>query len=274
MPITANLGGKNHTLGRGKVFFGRFTQAQLDAGISDSTLPEGMVYIGNTPEFGQSASEESLDHFDSDAGVRVKDNSVSLQVDRTGSFQTDNISAKNLALQFMAAGVLTVTQSSATAATYQRTVKRGMFYTVGESASVPTGVRNISNVVVAKGVGFGTNVVSANNWQVDEATGRIFILDAAADIPDDTLIQITYDAAAGTREQVVAGSRSIYGQLHFVADNPKGTNRDYLYPYVKLSPEGDFQLKGDNWQAMSFNFEALQKGTNVANLYVDGRQAA
>lgn len=273
MPITANLGGKNYTLGRGKVFFGRFSQAQLDAGITDTTLPEGMLYMGNTPEFGQSAAEESLDHFDSDEGVRTKDDSVSLQVDRTGSFQTDNISVKNLALQFMAAGVLSITQAGATGATYQRTVKRGMFYQVGETNVLPTGVRGISNVVVAKGVGFGTNVVSANNWQVDEATGRIYILDAAADIPDDTLIQITYDAAAGTRQQVQAGSRSIYGALQFVADNPKGTNRDFLYPYVKLTPEGDFQLKGDTWQTMSFNFEALKKGTNIATMYVDGRQA-
>lgn len=274
MPVTSDIGGKNYTLGRGRLFAARYTAAQVSAGIVASTLPEGgYVYIGNTPEVSITSEEETLDHFDSDSGVRTKDDSVSLQVNRTGSFITDNINATNLAMLFLADGVNSVTQSAATAATYVfPRAARGSFVQVGETASLPTGVRNISNVSVRTGAGFTTVVTPAGNYEVDEENGRIYILPGAPGIANDTDIQITYDAAAGTREQVISKSRSIYVALHYVADNPRGTNRDVKMPLVKLAPDGDYALKGDDWQQISFSMEILKKGSLEA-LYIDGRSA-
>ncbi len=37
MPITSDLGGKNYTLGRGRLFFDRFSAAQISAGITASS---------------------------------------------------------------------------------------------------------------------------------------------------------------------------------------------------------------------------------------------
>jgi hypothetical protein len=273
MPITSDLGGKNYTLGRGRLFFDRFTPAQVSAGIGATTAGEGERYFGNTPEFSLTSEEETLDHFDSDGGIRVKDDSVSLQLNRTGSFTTDNIDAGNLALMFLADGVGSVTQVSATAATYVVTVKRGRFFQVGATQSLPAGVRNISTVLVGKGAGFSTAVTAATNWEIDEALGRIYILPGAPDIADNTEIQITYNLAATTREQIISKSTAIYGALRFVADNPKGINRDFYMPYVKLAPDGDFALKGDDWQAMSFSFEVLIKASNIEGVYIDGRGA-
>ncbi len=278
MPITSDLGGKNYTLGRGRLYFDRFTPSQVAAGISAATRGEGERYFGNTPEFSMAASEETLDHFDSDQGVRVKDDSVSLQLDRTGSFTTDNISKDNLALYFLSDGAVNVTQVAAVAVTFEIVGARpGFFYQVGAGVNLPSGVRNISNVSVDKGVGYATDVLAATNWEIDEATGRIYILPGSAAIPDNagagTNIQVTYDLGATTREQIVSKSNSIYGSLRFVADNPKGKNRDYYFPYVKLSPDGDYNLKGDDWQSMTFAFEALRKATNIETLYIDGRGA-
>lgn len=278
MPITSAIGEKNLTLGRGKLFFDRFTPAQVAAGITAATRGEGEFYIGNTPALSMTSESEDLDHFDSDGGVRVKDDSVQLQLDRTGSFTTDNITVGNLALLFLSSGATKVTQVSATAATFLITAaKHGAFYQIGATESLPTGVRGISNVVVNKGVGFTTPVTGAGNWEIDEVTGRIFIVPKAGstDIVDGvTDIQVTFDLAAGTRDQVISGATAIYGAMRFIADNPKGRNRDYYFPYVKLQPEGDFNLKGDEWQAMTFAFEALQKASNIASLYVDGRLVA
>jgi len=275
MPITSDLGGKGYTLGRGRLYFNRFTPAQVAAGIVAATKGEGERYIGNTPDLSMSSSEESLDHFDSDTGVRVKDDSVSLQLDRNGSFVTDNIGEHNIALYFLSNGAVTLTQALATGATYVILgAKRGMFYQIGETTSLPAGVRKISTVTVGKGASYSTNVVSANNWEIDEELGRIYILPAAADIPDSTDIQVTYSQVAATRTEVVSKSDSIYGSLHFVADNPKGANRDYLWPYVKLTPDGDFNLKGDDWQSMTFAFEVLRKATNIEAVYVNGRATA
>lgn len=278
MPITSDLGGKNYVLGRGRLYFDRFTPAQVAAGIVAATRGEGERYIGNTPELTMASSSEVLDHFDSDQGIRTKDDSVDLQLDRTGSFRTDNISGANLGLYFLSDGVASVLQVAATATTFLIPGARpGFFYQIGASSNLPAGVRNISNVSVDKGAGFTTDVPAATNWEIDEATGRIYIIPGSTGIPDasgaGTDIQVTYDLAATTREQIVSKSTSIYGALRFVADNPKGINRDYYFPYVKLSPDGDFAPKGDDWQSMTFAFEALKKASNIQAVYIDGRGA-
>lgn len=280
MAITSDLGGKNYTLPRGRVFFDRFTPAQVSAGIGASTRGQGERYFGNTPEFSMTSEEETLDHFSSEGGIKVKDDSVSLQLNRTGSFVTDNIDAGNLALLFLSDGATTITQVSATAATFVILGARpGHFYQVGATSVLPAGMRNISTVLVGKGTapGYATSVASATNWEVDEATGRIYILPGSAGIPDNsgagTDIQVTYDLAATAREQVVSKSTAIYGALRYVANNPKGTNRDYYMPLVKLSPDGDFSLIGDDWQQIGFTFEILKKGSNIEGVYIDGRGA-
>ena len=273
MTITAYPSDKNYTLGRGRLFFSRFTPAQIAAGIAVDTQPEGELYFGNTPALTATSATEKLDHFDSDEGVKVKDDSVQLSFDRTGTFSCDNISKENLALLFLsAAGAATVSQGSATASVYVTpAVKRGRFYQIGITSGLPMGVRKVSNVVVKSGSpGFATTVAQATNYEIDEELGRIRILPAAPGIPDDTILQITYDLAATTTETIISGSQSIYGSLYFQATNPKGKLRDYLWPYVELAPDGDFALKGDDWQNMNFNFEVLKKGSLEA-CYITAR---
>lgn len=267
MPVTADLGGKNYTLGRGRVFFDRFPQ---NAVINALTRGSGERYLGNTPEFLTNQESEDLDHFDSDQGVRTKDDSVQLTLDRGGSFITDNISSENIGLFFLGEAS-TLTQSAATGVIEViEDAARGRFIQLGVTAGNPAGVRNVSNVVIGKGAGFSTPVTASGNFQVDEVLGRVYIEANAPDINNED-IQITYDVAASTRSRVVSGSTSIYGSLRFVADNPKGENRDYFFPYVKLSPDGDFNLKGDEWQQIGFTFEVLKKASNVEAVYVDGR---
>lgn len=266
MPLTADLGGKNYTLGRGRVFFDRFAN---NIAITATTRGTGFRYFGNTPEFLTNSETEDLDHFDSDAGIRTKDDSVQLSLDRGGSFITDNIDPDNIALNFLG-DATTLTQAAATAVEdVIPAAGRGRFIQLGVTLTNPAGVRNVSNVTVAKGVGFATAVTQAGNYQVDEELGRIYIESNAPDI-DDESIEVTFDVAASTRSRIVSGSQSIYGALQFVADNPKGENRDYLFPYVKLSPDGDYNLKGDEWQQIGFTFEVLKKGSLEA-VYVDGR---
>mgnify|MGYP000950039941 CR=1 FL=1 len=269
MPLTADLGGKNYTLGRGRVFFDRFAP---NAVVNALTRGDGERYLGNTPEFSTTSESEDLEHFDSDAGIRTKDDSVQLTLDRSGTFTCDNIDPENIALYFL--GVASsVVQVSATAVIEVFTAaKRGRFYQLGVTEANPAGVRNVSNVVVKSGGAptWGTTVAAAGNYEVDEVRGRIYVESDSADIDEEDL-QITYDVAASTRERVVSGSASVYGALRFVADNPKGPNRDYFLPYVKLAPDGDYALKGDEWQTMGFGFEVLKKASNIEAMYIDGQ---
>lgn len=266
MPITADLGGKNYTLGRGRVFFDRFP---ANAVVTALTRGDGERYFGNTTELSTTSEAETLDHFDSDSGIKIKDATVQLSVNRSGSFKCDNISSENVALYFMG-DASTVTQLAETGAVEELPVLRGRFYQLGVFDTQPAGVRGITNVVVKKGAGFTVTVAALANYQVDEAGGRIFIENDSAGIPDNTPLQITYDIEASTREQVVSKNASIYGAIRFVADNPTGSNRDYYFPYVKLTPDGDYALKGEEWQTMGFKMEVLKKSSNIDALYIDG----
>lgn len=271
MPVTADLGGKNYTLGRGRVFFDRFATG---VNVTAATRGSGERYLGNTPEFSTNSESEDLDHFDSDSGIRTKDDSVQLSLDRSGAFTCDNISSENIALYFLGEAS-TLVQASATGVieTFDAGVMQGRFYQLGVSPARPAGVRGVANVVVSKGAGFSTTVTAAGNYQVDEVRGRIYIEDNAPDIADSTPIRVTCDYLANTREQIVSKSTSIYGSIRFVADNPKGANRDFYLPYVKLAPDGDYNLKGDEWQTMGFTMEILKKASNIDALYIDGQPA-
>jgi hypothetical protein len=83
----------NYVVGRGRLFFGQFKPS--------TRVPKGQRYLGNTPELSLSQSEDTLDHYSSEGGIRVKDASVTLQNDSSGSFQCDDISPENLALWFL-----------------------------------------------------------------------------------------------------------------------------------------------------------------------------
>lgn len=259
---------KNYTLGRGELYFGAFKP--------NSRTPDGQVYIGNTTEIQLTTEVENLDHYDSDHGVRVKDDSVLLEKNTTGSFTTDHISPDNLARLFLGtAGV--VTQASATAQVASiAAVKKGRRYQLGVTANRPWGVRGITNVSVAATPAGGASVplVVGVDYNVDPETGGILFLTSGLVLTndaDDTAV-VTFDTQATSYNQVVSGSAgSLEGELFYKSFNPKGDKIDYLFPFVQLKPSGDFSLKGDEWQQITFEFEALKKDDTVETVYANGR---
>jgi hypothetical protein len=56
--------------------------------------------------------------------------------------------------------------------------------------------------------------------------------------------------------------------MQYRQDNAYGVNRTYLFPNVKVRPNGDFALKGDEWQRLTFAVEVLKSATAEA-IYID-----
>lgn len=251
---------KNYTLGRGKVYFSRFK--------SGTQVPEGFNYIGNTPEFNLTIESENLDHYSSDAGIREKDDSVPLEVSRTGSFTTDDIQPENVALFFFGEKS-TVTQAIVASAPETFTdVVLGRAYKLGITDSNPTGYMGIN------ATGFGivvdaTPLVEDTDYTVDLANGIVTLLETATNVVNGDDMVVTYAVAGSTRDRVISGSTPVEGAMMYVANNPKGANFNYYLPYVKITPNGDYALKGDEWQQIPFNIEAL-KPTNGEAIYMDG----
>lgn len=250
------------TLGRGKLYFAKFTPG--------TKVHTGFRYIGNTPEFNLNSESETLDHFNSDEGVRVKDDSVLLQLNRAGSFITDNIDVENMSL-FLLGETSVLAQASATSQQYDiANVQKGNTYQIGESTSNPTGYRSLTSVTVQNDASTPVEYVAGTDYTIDLTLGLLTILSSGA-IANGTNIEVLHSRSAVSRSRIItAASATIEGALKFIAVNPKGENRDFTMPYVQLAPNGDFALKGDEWQQLPFNVEIL-KLDGLESIYVDGR---
>lgn len=254
---------KDYVLGRGQLFFDPF--------VPGTKTKTGQRYFGNTPEFSLTLESDKLDHYSSDGGVRVKDDSALLELNRTGSFTTDNIAAENLAL-FVLGDVSTVTQV-ATPVTGEDlgVLIPGRYYQLGVSNSNPVGVRGVTSVTLTVDPdGTPATAVLDTDYTLDADLGRIYIIEGGAfDGVKDA--SVNYTPVANTRERVTTNaSASVEGSLTFISYNAKGSQKDWVFPYVTLTPSGDLALKGDDWQTMTFEFEVGEL-TDQAAIYVDGR---
>lgn len=254
----------NYTLGRGELHFAMFKPG--------TTKPGGERYLGNSPELSYNASQETLDHYASDRGVRVKDASVILQQDYAGALSLDDIHMKNLAMFFLGdAATLTVASRTVSAESIDG-VELGLSYQLGTSATDPAGVRQVSAVTVTNSTTAANVPVAGIDYVLDPVRGRITVLDSATKIKTGDSLSVAYTVDASTRDQVISKSKTIEGALRYIANNPAGggKNIDFYMPWVKLTPNGDFNIKGDDWQVLPFNIEILKKGAFEA-IYADGQ---
>lgn len=250
---------QNYTLGRGKIEFGQFKPG--------TQIPRGERYFGNTPEFGISAEQENLDHYSSDEGVRKKDESVLLQLDYTGSLTTDHISPENMAIFFLGeASKVTTVAATAVAFSFDE-IEQGLTYQLGTSDATPSGVRQITNFTLA---GDGATAVINVDYAVDLELARVTVLEGSTILADGATLAGTYDVEGSTRDRVVSKATTVEGALRFIAKNPAGEKIDYYMPWVKITPNGDFALKSDEWQTLPYTLEILKKG-DLEAIYADGR---
>lgn len=251
----------NYTLGRGRVFFSRF--------LPGTQTPEGFRYIGNTPAFSLTITSDNLDHFSSDEGIKEKDLTIPLSVTRTGKLTTDAILPDNVAMFFFGTAEK-LAQGAVAAADYTLTdVKVGFFYQLGQTAENPVGLRglDLAGATYKKGA---TTLTLGTDLKVDADTGMVEIL-AGGTLADGDDITINVAVKASTRERVISGSTPVEGAIRYIANNPQGKNLDYYLPYVKITPDGDYTLKGDELQQIPFNIEALKPNSGGEAILCDGR---
>lgn len=255
---------KDYTLGKGKVYFEQFADG--------ATTGNGEKYLSQTTEFSYNVAATVLDHYDADEGLKELDDEVTTQVDIKGKFSTDDISLEKIALFLLADGVTSTVITSGTALTSTYTsVTPDTYLQAGKSVGQPTGARNITVTKVATVAAPSVALVLNTDYTVDGPAGVVYMTDTTTAIDADGTdgIIITYNVAAGTREQVISKDKQLRGALRFRSTNPVGSKKDYYFPLVNLTPDGDYNLKGDDWQKMGFNFTTLKLGTGE-RVYVDG----
>lgn len=264
----------NYTVGRGRLFFDQF--------LPGTNRGQGERYLGNTPSFAPSNETENLDHYSSEAGVRLKDASVMLQADQNGAFTCDDISLENVALFFLGnVSTRTILASQHNNSAFPDFVK-GRYLQLGVTDETPSGMNHLDNVVVGYAAKTAvipdtgdisansdvTIIPAANNVEIDLRLGRVYVEPDAPDIPADVQLVFGFDIKGQSRKLAIGRNMTIYGSLRYIADNPVGDNHSMYYPKVSITPDGDYELKGDEWQTMGFTFQALKLG-NKEIVYVD-----
>lgn len=251
---------KNYTLGRGKVHFARFKPG--------TTTPDGFRYIGNTPEFSLNIESEELDHYSSDEGIREKDDSVPLEVNRTGSLTTDNIDPENVALFFFGSSEI-ITQASVPSVNVTiESIKPGHGYKIGATDANPAGYFGIDPQGFSATNG-ATPLVIGTDYELDADNGIITFLEGSSVASEGDDITLDFGVRASTRSRVISGSQPVEGAMMYVTKNPKGDDAVFLMPYVKITPNGDYALKGDDWQQIPLSLEVLKPNQGEA-IYRDG----
>lgn len=250
---------ENQTLGRGEVHFAEFKPGTL--------IPDGFRYLGNTPEFNLTVNTETLPHYSMDRGTKIKDKSVTLQTDHSGTFTCDNIDLENLALFFQGeAG--TIAQAAAAGSTETLTgVKLGRSYQIGETDALPMGVKSVTLNSATVGV---TPLVLDTDYTIDSARGVITFLEGATNVADDDDVDLDFDLAAVSYDRTISGNEQIEGAIRYLAYNAEGDDIDYRMAHVRISPNGDLALKGDDWMATPFNVEILKPNGREA-IYMNGQ---
>lgn len=256
-------------VGKGQMFF-----AECPDGV-DARLIDNFEAIGNVPGLNITFETEVLQHFDSQGGIQTQDDSVDLRVTSSGSFNTDAITAQNLA-RFLFGETTETTQTAASVADEERTaLSVGAFIQLGRSLTNPTGVRGIENVVVKPAAGAATTgggvndaFVLGQDYNVSAQTGLLEVIVGGA-IPVGTPFFVDYDLSVQTRDVTISGRTIARGVIQFVEDNIRGDNKTWLFPNAVIRPDGDFNLITDEFESLPFQIELLTLG-DLERAYIDG----
>lgn len=261
MPITHVE--NQYLISRGRVYFDPFDANGNLTGEKD---------IGNCPGVTITISTDKAEHFSSQTGLREKDGSWVIQVDRTGTLTCDNFSPSNAAL-WLSGTQQTKSQAATPVVDEERSVLKGRQYQLGATTANPLGVRNVTAVTVKSSDGI-TTYAAGTDYNVDLETGRVQIIEAGGIA--NGVVKFGYTPVAGSFESVKSGAASeLQGALRIVSDNATGGNRDWYMPKVTLAPDGDLALiaEGTDVTQISFGLEVL-KSANAEALYCDGRPIA
>ena len=234
---------------------------------------QGERYMGNSPSAELSIEPQKFDHYDADTNEVSKDFSLATRVDRALALTLDDLSEEN-AMLFFSAAASTVTQvATPVVAESVPDVQLGRYYQLGQNTGNPTGVRNVTAVVVKLGA---ATLVLNTDYLLDAARGRIYIIPTGSLIAGDDLL-VDYTPVVNSRRRLASGAgTTVEGRMRFLANNLAGANRDYYFPSVSITPSGSFQLKGggENPQVGTLTLAVeILNPANAEAIYIDGEAA-
>jgi hypothetical protein len=230
---------ENYLLGRGRIYFDRFNaQGQK----------QGYIDLGNAPDFSVNITKETLAHYSSRSGIKVKDLEVVKEIASSFQFTLEEFSLKNLELAFL--GTSSAANQTSGALTAQD-------YTARHDKWVEVGKRQLSNFVLKNDGGTVTHVLGTD-YEV-ELTEGLFLAKSTGAIADGGTVEVTCDYAAVTQQNLAAMlSAAVDGSLKFVGDPSTGPKMVIDIWKGKLMPSGEIGFISDDWAKFQVQFEVAK----------------
>lgn len=266
MPGPNTTGTQNvdeYTLGRGILYVGELS----------NDIPVNWRDVGNATAFNLTVTTETLPHYSSRAGVRVKDKEVIVQTELNYTITLDSVNDENASLFFLGEkGTYTNVTAFAEHEMITGAVL-GRWYDVKNSSGA-----RAYGITTGLVVEVGANALTADtDYILSDDGSQIFLPVTATDgagggagslAGENIDVTLTSSGGASTLPEVKALTNSGTNvALKFVSINPAASDAktEYVIHKTTPKPDGDYSLIGDEWTEFSLTGAAESNTTADAD---------
>lgn len=268
---------QTYVVPNGRVDFNIFPTVD---GVERKDLAKGLRYLGATKELTLTQENETLEHKSSECGFNKTDMEIVISSKLSGNLTIENLTSENLAM-FFAGDVNDVVQAAKTGEKNVLKVYPALGYKLGKTKDNPNGVfeTTITKIEVfadetsARAYTSPTaTLVENTDFEYNKHTGYLAFGDRESTDKialDGSWVVVTYDLANAKRDVVISKGMSIIGELILRGCNAYGENKEWRLPKVRLSANGDLNLKGgEEFSTLGFTITALESDEPM--LYING----
>jgi hypothetical protein len=129
------------------------------------------------------------------------------------------------------------------------------------TATTTTTAVAVTGLVSLKTTSGSTYYTLGTDFTVDAVSGRIYF-PSASTIVEDASLTATFGVAASTYSKITALTAvGQDGKIRYVSDNPVGGSYEMIIWKVRIKPNGDTALIGDDWARLPFQGDILRDAT-------------
>ena len=281
----------NIVLGNGEIY--------IDVLDAEGNI-QGERYFGDSVGATIAVTTERTTIQSGDGAVARDLEDIVRSVSREMGFTVHNSSLPNWALFLIGEDVDEITIAAARVAgssAWPFKAKKGRSFQIGATDANPSGAGAVkdataggktagahdagANAVIvtsaAAAPSSGNTISRADNYMVDAATGRLFVLPGASGLADGTTYYVQYAPSAAKkipRARALGSPSQITCALRYIEDDPAaGKGRHVYIRKCNLVPGGEAQLKSrDTEQQMAFTATVQLPGGGAAAMIVDGEE--
>lgn len=234
----------NLYVGKGKVYFDRF---------DDNGASTGERFVGDVSVFEVTPSDQRIQHYGSATAAAALMADVLQRREYTLRMVAHEHVAENIALVAMGTVSALAQGSGSVTDEVVTVVDTDRFYKLA--------FRNVSTVVVMDDTDT-TTYVAGTDYDVDAATGRLYIIAGGAIVATDVL-HVDYAYAADTSPIIQGGvDAEIEGFVRFIGDPSVGPTWDVEVWKVSVNPAATLALISEQFGSIELQLKVLDDSTN------------